>query len=166
MRGLISLALILFVALSAQASAKTIIKCTAEQIRGLPSGEVKSGYWGDQFISKISNSKMGLNLSRGEPIKHYSSDRLAQLIGNGLLTFIDKKTCYDDFFSEKEMIFYTNLNDLTEKIQKYKKNNHESEKIAKNGKKKYFKYFNSNIVSQFIINKTFEFKTTKTYWEK
>ena len=38
--------------------------------------------------------------------------------------------------------------------------------IAKNGKKKYFKYFNSNVVSQFIINKTFEFKTTKTYWEK
>jgi len=126
----------------------------------------KQPVWGDQFISKISNSKMGLNLSRGEPIKHYSSDRLAQLIGNGLLTFIDKKTCYDDFFSEKEMIFYTNLNDLTEKIQKYKKNSHEREKIAKNGKKKYFKYFNSNIVSQFIINKTFEFKTTKTYWEK
>ena len=126
----------------------------------------KQPVWGDQFISKISNSKMGLNLSRGEPIKHYSSDRLAQLIGNGLLTFIDKKTCYDDFFSEKEMIFYNNLNDLTEKIQKYKKNNHEREKIAKNGKKKYFKYFNSNIVSQFIINKTFEFKTTKTYWEK
>ena len=126
----------------------------------------KQPVWGDQFISKISNSKMGLNLSRGEPIKHYSSDRLAQLIGNGLLTFIDKKTCYDDFFSEKEMIFYNNLNDLTEKIQKYKKNNHEREKIAKKGKKKYFKYFNSNIVSQFIINKTFEFKATKTYWEK
>ncbi len=126
----------------------------------------KQPVWGDQFINKISNSKMGLNLSRGEPIKHYSSDRLAQLIGNGLLTFIDKKTCYHDFFSDKEMIFYTNLNDLTEKIQKYKKNKYERKKIAKNGKKKYFKYFNSNIVSQFIINKTFEFKTTKTYWEK
>ena len=126
----------------------------------------KQPVWGDQFINKISNSKMGLNLSRGEPIKHYSSDRLAQLIGNGLLTFIDKKTSYDDFFSEKEMIFYKNFNDLTEKIQKYKKNRYERKKIAENGKKKYFKYFNSNIVSQFIINKTFEFKTTKTYWEK
>ena len=47
--------------------------------------------WGDQFVNKISNSKMGLNLSRGEPVKHYSSDRLAQLIGNGLLTFINKQ---------------------------------------------------------------------------
>ena len=35
---------------------------------------------------------MALNLSRGAPTKYYSSDRIAQLIGNGLLTFIDKKT--------------------------------------------------------------------------
>ena len=48
--------------------------------------------WGDQFIKKISNCYMGLNLSRGKPIKYYSSDRIAQLIGNGLLTLIDKKT--------------------------------------------------------------------------
>ena len=41
---------------------------------------------------------MGLNLSRGEPVKHYSSDRLAQLIGNGLLTFIDEKTFLNDFW--------------------------------------------------------------------
>ena len=43
--------------------------------------------WGDDFIDVISNSKMGLNLSRGEPLKYYSSDRIAQLFGNGLLTF-------------------------------------------------------------------------------
>ena len=64
MRGLISLAVIFFVALSAQASAKTIIKCTAEQIRGLPSGEVKSGYWGDQFIS--------YDIGKGSKIKNVS----------------------------------------------------------------------------------------------
>ena len=27
----------------------------------------------------------------GKPIKYYSSDRIAQLVGNGLLTFIDEK---------------------------------------------------------------------------
>ena len=126
----------------------------------------KQPVWGDQFVKKISNSKMGLNLSRGEPVMHYSSDRIAQLIGNGLLTFIDRKTNYDDFFTNKEMIFYNNLNDLSEKIQRYKKNKKERNKIARNGKIKYFKYFNSNIVSQYIINKTFEFKTEKTFWEK
>ena len=145
---------------------KKLIKMNKNIIFDLYGMNNKQPVWGDQFVNKISNSKMGLNLSRGEPIKHYSSDRLAQLIGNGLLTFINKKTCYDDFFSSKEMIFYNNLNDLTEKIQKYKINKKEREMIAKNGKKKYFKYFNSNIVSQYIVDKTFEFKTKKTLWEK
>ena len=121
--------------------------------------------WGDEFLNKISNSKMGLNLSRGDPVKYYSSDRLTQLLGNGLLTFIDKKTNYDHFFTSKEMIFYNNLSDLSEKIQKYKKNNKERKTIARNGKMKYFKYFNSKIVSQYIINKTFEFKVNKNFWE-
>ena len=63
------------------------------------------------------------------------------------------------------MIFYNNLSDLSEKIQKYKKNNKERKAIARNGKIKYFKYFNSKIVSQHIVNKTFEFKVNKTFWE-
>ena len=125
----------------------------------------KQPIWGDEFLNKISNSKMGLNLSRGEPVKYYSSDRLAQLIGNGLLTFMDKRTNYDDFFTNKEMIFYNDLDDLTEKIQKYKKNKKERISISRNGKAKYFKYFNSNIVSQYIVNKTFEIKNSKVFWQ-
>ena len=34
--------------------------------------------WADQYFKNISNSKMGLNLSRGTPIKYYSSDRITQ----------------------------------------------------------------------------------------
>ena len=77
--------------------------------------------WGEQFLKRISNCYMGINLSRGKPIKYYSSDRIAQLIGNGLLTFIDKKTFLSDFFSNKEMIFYKDIDDLSYKINKYKK---------------------------------------------
>ena len=51
--------------------------------------------------------KMSLNLSRGKPVKYYSSDRIAQLIGNGLLTFVDEKTYLSDFFSNKEVVFYS-----------------------------------------------------------
>ena len=117
--------------------------------------------WGSQFIEKISNSYMGLNLSRGEPIKYYSSDRITQLIGNGLLTFIDEKTYLSDFFSDNEVIFYKSLSDLSYKLNKYKKDEKTGRKIAKMGKQKYFKYFNSNIVSDFIVNKTLELKFKK-----
>ena len=122
--------------------------------------------WGDSFLQAISNSRMGLNLSRGEPIKYYSSDRISQIIGNGLLTLIDEKTYYRDFFSNKEMIFYKNMDDLSEKILKYK-NDPDSKKIAENGKKKYTKYFNSNLVADFIISKTLGNNSKKTFlWHK
>ncbi len=114
--------------------------------------------WGDKFISKISNSYMGINLSRGAPIKYYSSDRIAQLVGNGLLTFINKNTFLSDFFSNNEMIFYEDIYDLSEKLSKYKKDTKLGKKIAMRGKKKYFKYFNSNIVADYIVSKTFDTK--------
>ncbi len=121
--------------------------------------------WGDDFLKKLSNSKMALNLSRGKPVKYYSSDRLAQLMGNGLLTFINRNTYYNDFFTNKEMVFYNNIDDLAEKIKKYSKNDKEWRKIAKRGHSKYQKFFNSSIVSKFIIDKTYGINS-EYYWEK
>ena len=110
---------------------------------------------------------MGLNLSRGEPIKYYSSDRITQIIGNGLVTLIDEKTCYRDFFTDKEMVFYKNVSDLAEKIIKISKDEKLRKKIGKKGKEKYLKYFNSTEVANYIITKTFEIKNKKNnfYWE-
>ena len=45
----------------------------------------KEPIWGNNFYQALVNSKMGLNLSRGLPTKYYSSNRIASLIGNGLL---------------------------------------------------------------------------------
>ena len=117
--------------------------------------------WADSFLKSISNAKMGVNLSRGNPIKYYSSDRITQLIGNGLLTFIHKDTHYNNFFSDDEVIFYTNLSNLSEKIQKFARDDFSRKKIAKRGKVKYMKYFNSTIVADYIIKKTFDIAHNK-----
>jgi spore maturation protein CgeB len=126
----------------------------------------KQPIWGDNFKNRLSLSKMGLNLSRGVPIKYYSSDRIAQLMGNGLLTLIDEKTSYSDFFTSREIVIYKNFNDLVEKINKYKRNDKERRSIAYNGKKKYLKYFNSSLVAKYIINKTFQINNKdKFLWD-
>jgi len=121
--------------------------------------------WADNFINKIANSKMGLNLSQGKPVKYYSSDRFAQLIGNGLLVFVDEKTKISNFLNNREIVTYKNLSDLAKKIIKYTKNDKLRKIIAKNGWEKYHKYFNSKIISKFIISKTLKLKTPKFYWE-
>ena len=96
---------------------------------------------------------MGLNLSRGKPTKYYTSNRIASLIGNGLLTFIDRKTQLDDFFKKDEVIFYNSIEELASKINFYKKHKKTSNIIASNGRKKYFKSFNEKRITEYLINK-------------
>ena len=122
--------------------------------------------WADHYFKTISNAKMGLNLSRGEAIKYYSSDRITQIVGNGLVCLIDEKTNYRNFFNSNEMVFYNNVNDLSEKIIRISSDEKLRKKIARNGKKKYMKYFNSDLVSEYIIDKTLEIRSNKKYlWE-
>lgn len=121
--------------------------------------------WADDYVNAISKSKIGLNLSQGKTIKYYSSDRFAQLIGNGLLVMIDKKTKFSNFLNSREVIYYKSIKDLAKKINFYTINNQKRKIIAARGRKKYFKYFNSTVISDFIINKTFGLNK-KFYWEK
>ena len=122
--------------------------------------------WADHYFKTIANAKMGLNLSRGETIKYYSSDRITQIVGNGLVCLIDEKTQYKNFFNENEMVFYKNVGDLSEKIIKISRDDKLRKKIARNGKKKYMKFFNSDVVSKYMICKTLGLKNKKKYlWE-
>ena len=124
----------------------------------------KQPVWADNFINAISQSKIALNLSQGDPSKYYSSDRFAQLIGNGLLVMIDKKTEFNNFLNKNEIVTYDDINDLTKKILKYTNNDTLRRRISKKGRDKYFKYFNSTIIAEFIINKTYNIDK-KYYWE-
>jgi len=122
--------------------------------------------WAESFFNIISKSKMALNLSRGIPKKYYSSNRLASLLGNGLLTFIDEKTKFNNLFSNKELVFYKNIDDLSEKIQKYSTDDYLRKKIAKSGWTKYHKHFSSKIVADYMIKKIFNTNDKyKTLWE-
>ena len=123
--------------------------------------------WADHYFKTISNAKMGLNLSRGKTIKYYSSDRITQIVGNGLVCLIDNKTEYRNFFSDKEMVFYNDIDDLSEKIIKISNDDKLRRSIAKKGKDKYMKHFNSNKVAKFIIQKSLGISNkNKFLWEK
>jgi len=123
--------------------------------------------WGNDFLDAISKSKMGLNLSRGKAAKYYSSDRIAQLLGNGLLTFIDERTLFSDLIGKNSIVHYSNFDDLSYKINKYKKDTKIAKKIAKNGRDIYLKHFNSTIVGDYMLSKLFDYKSKfKFIWEK
>ena len=65
------------------------------------------------------------------------------------------------------MVFYKNVSDLSEKIIKISKDDKLRKKIGRKGRDKYLKYFNSNLVANYILNKTFDIKPIKNFlWEK
>ena len=52
-------------------------------------------------------------------------------------------------FYQKILLFFKNIEDLSYKINKYKKDSKERKKIAKRGKNYYLKYLNSTLVADF-----------------
>ena len=114
--------------------------------------------WGDEYKRNLFNSKIALNLSQGKPLKYYSSDRIAQLMGNGIATLIDKKTQLNNLFSDKEAVFYESHQDLNKKLNKMLKNNSVRNNLARKGRMKYHKNYNSTIIADYIISKTFGIK--------
>ena len=123
--------------------------------------------WNYDFYKEMSICKMSLNLSRGKPLKYASSNRIAAYMGNGILTFINEKVKYQEIFTNNEMVFYKNEDDLIGKIINLKDDISTINKISKNGRNKYFRIFNNRIVSDSILSKTFERSPKYKYaWEK
>ena len=122
--------------------------------------------WGDEFFEKLSFCRLAINISRGQPIKYYSSDRITSTMANGVATIIDKKYYFQDFFNKNELITYGNETDLIDKIKYYKNHENELSKIGKNGRVKYFKLFNNKLVTNFMIGKSLGLSFDKRDWMK
>ena len=119
--------------------------------------------WNYEFNKELMYSKTALNLSRGGPSKYASSNRIATLMGNGVLTFINEKIKFQDFFKDGEIITYKDEKDLIKKLISIKDNSKEILKRSKLAKKNYFKYFENIIISDFMIFKIFNTKKKYKY---
>tara|TARA_A100001015_G_C15017702_1_gene726330 strand:+ start:299 stop:1354 length:1056 start_codon:yes stop_codon:yes gene_type:complete len=117
--------------------------------------------WGMDFFKELMKCKIGLNISRGNPIKYYSSDRISSLLGNGLLTFVDEKYRFEDFFNKDEIIFYSNLDDLNDKLIFYSKNDKVRIEIARKGHLKSHEIFNNKLITDYMIRKILNIKISK-----
>ncbi len=123
--------------------------------------------WNLDFENDLMICRTALNLSRGGPTKYCSSNRIASLMGNGILPFIHEKIKYQDFFDNDEIITYRDSKNLINQLHDIKNDNKSLIKRSKNAKKRYFEIFENTIVSDFIISKIFN--TPKLFnhiWDK
>ena len=109
------------------------------------------GIWGAPYEELLASSKMSLNLNRREGEKWYSSDRIAHLMGFGILTFQSSKNQMQDFFTPEETVFFDDAQDLAEKLLYYQAHDEERKKIASAGRKKYHDLFNGKRVLKYMV---------------
>ena len=63
----------------------------------------------------ISQSKIGLNFNREEG-DLYASDRMAQYLGNGILLATSRRSGYQAYFGDDEMLFFDDAEELADRV--------------------------------------------------
>lgn len=118
---------------------------------------------GNEFYKTISESKMALNLSRYNDISLYSSDRIIQLLACGILVFSPNIPDMKKLFTDKEVVYFDDLEDLKEKIYYFNINDEQRITISKNGREKAHKSYNSTRVTKFMIEEIFNENYSEEY---
>jgi hypothetical protein len=119
--------------------------------------------FGWDYFDAIAASRMGLNLNRSDADYLYSSDRFAQLAGNGLLVFVERTSGYGDIFSDDEIAFYHGADDLAERLRYFLGHDADRQGIAARGHAKYHALFNERLVARFIEEATFDRPFSRPY---
>jgi Glycosyl transferases group 1 len=121
------------------------------------------GVYGKGYYKVLSQSRMGLNYSRKNDVTLYSSDRIVQLTGNGLLTFSPRIPGFDKLYTEQEVVYFDDQFDLAEKIQFYATHPEEAKRIAEAGWNKTRASFNGKRITQFMVEVTFDQPLSEAY---
>ncbi len=103
------------------------------------------------YMKNVAASAIGLNISRRADHFLYSSDRIAQLAGNGTLVAIERQTGYDTYFEEDEMLFFASQEELEEKLARLKAEPATRMRMATAGRARYFARFNERAVAAHMI---------------
>jgi len=114
-------------------------------------GADRPSIWGADYEDVLATSKMSLNLNRREGDLWYSSDRIAHLMGFGILTFQSSKNGMQRFFSDRETVWFDGAADLAEKILRYQADDAARAAIASAGRARYHALFNGARVLRFMI---------------
>ena len=114
-------------------------------------GADRPSIWGADYEDVLATSKMSLNLNRREGDLWYSSDRIAHLMGFGILTFQSSKNGMQRFFTDRETVWFDGAADLAEKILRYQADDDGRAAVASAGRAKYHTLFNGARVLRFMV---------------
>jgi Glycosyl transferases group 1 len=110
---------------------------------------------GADYQTALESAALGLNISRRGDSALYSSDRLAQMIANGMAVLIERATGYDRLFGDNEMLFFSSFDELVAKIRGAVAEPGRRQALAARGRDKYLRLFNERVVARYLFDFAF-----------
>lgn len=118
---------------------------------------------GTAFLDGVNNARMAFNMSRPDNVYLYSSDRMSQLLGNGLLTFVSRTTGFQDLFGEDQVAFYEGPEELTDKLRFFLEHDRKRQEVAEAGWRAAHSMFASELVAKYMLERSFAAPLSETY---
>lgn len=110
--------------------------------------------WGTRYEQVMSTSKMALNLNRVEGWSFYSSDRIAQLMGNGLLTFVWDKGGMRKLLGDGNAVFFRDEDELVRLVMEFQNDDARRREVAAAGRAYYHEHFSAQRITRYMLETT------------
>jgi len=99
----------------------------------------------------IVHSKMALNLSRRSDVPLYSSSRVAELMGNGILTLTPRGAGLEELYAEDEVVYFDGLDDAVEKARYFATDDDARIATARRGRERVHRDYDGAAIARFIV---------------
>ncbi|THD44591.1 MAG: glycosyltransferase family 1 protein [Bradyrhizobium sp.] len=120
---------------------------------------------GAAYQRALESAAIGLNVSKRNDIFLYSSDRIAQLAGNGLAVLIDRAGGYEAVFGEGEFAYFSTIDELSDKISRLTGDPAYRQGLAAAGWARYHALFNERAIAKYLFDVAFgRFDPTSVSW--
>ncbi|BBM01714.1 glycosyltransferase [Microbulbifer sp. GL-2] len=110
--------------------------------------------WGRDYDRALSQTKMGLNFNRQDTHYWYSSARMAQLAGNGILQFTSDKLHFDELLPPESVVYFSGEQDLLQKIRGFQNDDAKRRAWAARAREFFHTEMNSKLYAQYIVEAT------------
>lgn len=134
-----------------------------ELIIKTPGSFGEPGVWGRDYERFLANSKMGLNLNRQEGLHWYSSARMAQMVGNGLLVFTHAGADFASLLPPETLVYFDEREDLLEKIRAFHQDDAMRRYWAAKARQFFHEEINSTLYAQYIVEEAIESNYSHAY---
>lgn len=118
---------------------------------------------GSELHNTIGRSKIGINLSQLTQMPLYSSDRLAQLAGNGCMVITPRTPQMTRLFAEDEVVYYDDAKHLLQQVAAYLQDDNAWRQVAERGHQRAHRCYNEKRVTKFMLEAITESQWSEDY---